>query len=142
MITAIGDAIVSAINASGVLDSGEVAARSVIPRLDVEATTTLQVIVITPQIERTPQNRGQYRNNLTVQAGVIKQVSAVTKAVVDPLIAKAEGILNLRFDPVIDGSRQATFLGSVSNPLYDADRLEESHTFVSVISIAFAEFQS
>lgn len=141
MITAIGDAVVSKINASGLLDSGETAVRKIVPRLDVDAAGTLQVLVITPTIERVRQNRTAFRNNLTVQAGVIKQVSAVTPAVVDPLIALAEGILNLTFDPVSDGGRRASFFASISEPLYDADRLEQLHTFVSVITIQFTEFQ-
>jgi hypothetical protein len=141
MLTALGDAVVSAVNASGLLDSGEAAARRVIPKFDLEDTQTRQIQVITPGIDRTRQNRAEFRNLHLVQIGVLVQLPSKDPDDVDPQIALVEDLLNLRFDPVTDGGETAYYFDSTAAPIYDADKLEELHQFVGVVTVRFAHFQ-
>lgn len=142
MINEIAAHIISTINASGLLASDETAERRIIPNMDIEAAETLQVPVITPAIARERKNREDFKNTFSVQIGLVKLLGSAEAAAVEPMIDLAEAALNLRFESVTDGSRKSAWLGSTSEPLYDADRLEQSHTFVSVITVNYVEFQS
>ena len=146
LITATGDAVVTAINDSGLLPSPAVAVRRIIPTLEIEVSKDLQVQVITPRIDRSRQNRSTFRNTFVLQVGVFQLLPASNDqppaaAAVDPLITLVENLANLRFADVISGSRGASYLNTTINPLYDADRLQTEHQFASVQTLTFVEFQ-
>ncbi len=141
MITAIGDAVVTAINVAAFGGFTYTAKRLSIPKLDLEVTKALQILVITPSIERTRHNRSAFLNTSIIEVGVLQIVQKAEPLFTDPLIGLVESINQIDYEDVTFGGRNASFSKSEPKPLYDADALEQSSQFVSVTRITYLDLK-
>ena len=101
--------------------------------------TTARAVVIPSEIETiSPFDRSQSNTSVSVSIGIQKQLLDQSNAVVDPWVVLSEDVLNhltwVSY-PAISGSPQA--ISAEFPSVLDAELLEKTKVFISVIEITF-----
>ena len=140
-IAQIADAVKTALNAATL--SQEVAAvRVYVPVASLEAAEDLHVFVMPVERALSKLTRSELQSDIRVDIAVVKRITADPKteaanAEVDPLLQLTEEIAEL-FGPGAYGPGK--WLGTENPAIFDQERLQNSKTFVSVVSLTFKLF--
>lgn len=138
MITAIADAIVTALNADESWTPEFTAVRVLAPEIAMKDAATLTVLVAPQRRTIVPAHRTMDQYDVDIDVAVIQRLSAIDNATVDPLIAFIEAIETfLRRKDMSTGK----WISAEHRVIYDPARLRQDSLFISVLTETYRVFE-
>ena len=113
-------------------------AREYLPAYDLEDLADLKVVVVPKGRDESLAGRGVNQTEAQVDIGVMKKLTDLTPATVDPLIALVEEIVAFfRRKNLTADSETAAWIRTENDPLYSTEHMQKFRQFTSVITLTY-----
>lgn len=140
-LTQLADALVTDLNVASRFSQAITAERVPVVSVDVKDISGLMVRVVTHKENSRREDRSRRQYEYTIDVGVMKKLSAVTNALIDPLVLLAEEIADWWFTHLPVGRSEVLISADTIAP-YSSDILQTKSTFMTVLRLTFRGWRS
>ncbi len=136
LATDIADAVAAELNGA-VFSQTFTAVRSVLPRQELAALSSLKVTVVPRAVEITNGTRTARQYDVVVDIGVQKKVGSDVDSDVASLGDLVDEITEYLCERRLSELPYAMWVEVANDPLYDVEHLTNEHVFTSVLSVTY-----